>query len=120
MKGSSGDMVKHLKIPADICNRFLELFSSPTQYQGSSGYAFTKQLKDKRVIYILILYLLAHGKDMKLPSINKLCEDIKLELREAMNFVREAGCKCAKDKNGSLSVSLTVPLEFPPPKRGKK
>ena len=120
VKGTAAELAKFIKMPPDICNRFLELFAAPTQDQGSSGFAFTKQLKDKRVVHILILYLLAHGRDMKVASVNKLCDDIKLEIRDAITLGREAGCKCIKDKSGILSISLSVPLEFPAPKRGKK
>ena len=120
MKGTVEEIAKAMKIPHDICNRFLELFSVPTQHQGSSSYTVTKQLKDKCIVHILILYLIAHGREMKVASVNKLCDDIKLEIREAITIVREAGCKCAKDKSGYVSVSLTVPLEFPLPKRGRK
>jgi hypothetical protein len=120
MKGTAAELAKFMKIPPDVCNRFLQLFLAPTQIHGMSGYAVTKQLKDKCIVHILILYLIAHGRDMKVASINKLCEDIKVEIRDAITIVREAGFKSAKDNLGCVSVSLTVPLEFPPPKRSKK
>jgi len=58
---------------------------------------------------------------MKVGCINALCEDLKLDRKDAMNFFREAGFKCIKDsKTKMISVSLSVPLTFPPPRRGKK
>jgi hypothetical protein len=66
------------------------------------------------------MYLLAHGKEMKCGSIDQLCTDMKVETKDAILLFREAGCKCVKNKSGIVSVSLSVPLTFPPPKRGKK
>lgn len=120
LSGSSEELAKYLGLPFDVCNRFLDQFTTPMHDGSTAGYAITKQLKDRRIVHILILYLLAHGREMKVGSINKVCEDIKLELKDAANFVREAGCKCTKGITGLLSVSLSVPLAFPPPKRSKK
>ncbi len=120
MDGSQEDLAKYLGLPIAVSNRFLELFCAPSYDHGRAGYATTKQLKDKRVIYTLVMYLLAHGKEMKAGSIEQLCMDMKLETKDAVNFYREAGCKCVKGKTGHTSVSLSVPLVFPPPKRGKK
>lgn len=120
MDGSQEEMAKYLGLPKDISDRFLALFCAPTHDRGRAGFATSKQLKDRRVIYTLIMYLLAHGKDMKVGSIEKICEDMRLEIKDAINLYREAGCTCIKNKAGMVSVSLKVPLEFPPPKRGKK
>mmetsp|Transcript_4860 Transcript_4860/g.5390 ORF Transcript_4860/g.5390 Transcript_4860/m.5390 type:complete len:562 (-) Transcript_4860:47-1732(-) len=118
--GSEEELAKYLDLPRDVANRFLALFCVPTHDRGRAGFAISKQLKDRRVIYTLVMYLLAHGKEMKVGSIEALCKDMELETKDAMNLYREAGCKCAKNKAGMVSVSLSVPLAFPPPKRGKK
>ena len=121
MDGSQEELSKYLNLPREVSDQFLELFCVPTHDRGRAGFATSKQLKDKRVIFTLIMYLLAHGKEMKGGSIEKLCEDMRLETKDAMNLYREAGCTCIKNfKTGMVSVSLKVPLEFPPPKRGKK
>lgn len=120
MDGSQEEMAKYLGLPREVSDRFLSLFCAPTHDKGRSGFATTKQLKDRRVVYTLVMFLLAHGRDMKVGSIDKLCQDMRLEVKDAMNLYREAGCTCIKSKAGMVSVSLKVPLEFPPPKRGKK
>lgn len=120
MEGSAEEMVKYLGLPKGIADRFLELFCVASYDRGRAGYATTKQLKDRRVIYTLVMYLLAHGKEMKAGSIDKLCLDMSMETKDAINLYREAGCKCVKGKSGMVSVSLAVPLVFPNPKRGKK
>lgn len=113
-------MSKYLGLPKAVSDRFLELFCVASYDRGRAGYATTKHLKDRRVIYTLVMYLLAHGKEMKVGSIEKLCLDMSMETKEATALYREAGCKCVKGKTGMISVSLSVPLSFPPPKRGKK
>ena len=120
MDGTSEDMVKYLGLPKSVSDRFLELFCVASHDRGRAGYSTTKNLKDRRVVYTLVMYLLAHGKEMKVGSIEKLCLDMSMETKEAINLYREAGCKCVKGKTGTVSVSLAVPLVFPNPKRGKK
>eukprot|EP00979_Chaetoceros_neogracilis_P018534 scaffold10766_cov554-Chaetoceros_neogracile.AAC.2 len=120
MDGSAEEMVKYLGLPKAIADRFLELFCVASYDRGRAGYATTKQLKDRRVIYTLVMYLLAHGKEMKAGSVDKLCLDMSMETKDAINLYREAGCKCVRGKSGMVSVSLVVPLVFPNPKRGKK
>jgi hypothetical protein len=118
--GNQEDVAKAFGLPRSISDRFLELFSTPSFDRGNAGFAISKQHKDKRVLFTLVMYLLAHGKEMKCGSIDQLCKDMKLETKDAVLLFREAGCKCVKNKVGMVSVSLSVPLTFPPPKRGKK
>ena len=120
MGGSQEELAKYLGLPSEISNRFLALFCTPTYDRGRAGFATTKTLKDRRVVYTLIMYLLAHGKEMKIGSIQNLCEDLKLEVKDAISLYRQAGCVCSKNSKGMVSVSLSVPLQFPPPKNSKK
>lgn len=120
IQGTVDEIVKYLGLPRAVADRFLEVFCVASFDRGRAGFAVTKQLKDRRVVYALIMYLLAHGKEMKVGSIDELCQDMSIETKDAMNLYREAGCKCVKGKTGAVSVSLSVPLQFPPPKRGKK
>jgi hypothetical protein len=120
MDGTPEELTKYLGLPQAVAARFLELFCVSTFDRGRAGYATTKNLKDRRVVFTLVMYLLAHGKEMKVGSIDKLCLDMSIETKEAMSLYREAGCKCVKGKSGMVSVSLAVPLVFPNPKRGKK
>jgi len=112
--GTEEQIAKFVSIPEVICSRFLELFGSPTSEQGRDGFSITKQLKDKRTIHLLILYVLSHGKSMKVGSINSLCQDIKMEVTEAARLLVQAGFKCKKSSSsGTISTSLVVPLTFP-------
>lgn len=120
ISGSQEELAKYLGLPREVSNRFLALFCTPTNSRGKAGYAVSKTLKDRRVVYTLIMYLLAHGKEMKVGSIQSLCEDLRIEVKDAINLYRQAGCICAKNKAGMVSVKLTVPLEFPPPRNSKK
>jgi len=107
-------MAKYIGLPVDACTTFLALYTTPSHDRGKAGYAVTKQLKDKRVLHILVMYLLAHGRGMKVASIESLCDDLRIGVKEAGSLYRMAGCKMKKGKGGSTSVSLSVPLVFPP------
>lgn len=120
IEGNLEEVAAIFGLPKPISDRFVELFSTPSNDRGNAGYAISKQHKDKRVLFTLVMYLLAHGKDMKCGSIDQLCKDMRVELKDAILLYREAGCKCVKNKSGMTSVSLTVPLVFPPPNRSKK
>ncbi len=111
---------KFVGIPRIICEKFVELFAIQSFERDRPVYKITKQLKDKRIVYILILYILAHGKAMKVSTINTLCQDVKLETTDAARLLIQAGFKCSRDKAGDIASSLTVPLTFPKPKRMKK
>jgi hypothetical protein len=117
--GSVDEIVKFLGVPKALGDRFLELFCVASFDRGRAGFAITKQLKDRRVIYTLVMYLLAHGKEMKAGSIDQICMDMSIETKDAMTLYREAGCNCVRGKTGMVSVSLSVPLQFPAPKRKK-
>ena len=104
--GTHEEMAKYFSLPREISDRFLGFFCVPTHDKGRAGFATTKQLKDKRVVYTLVMYLMAHGREMKVGSIEQICEDMKLEVKEAMNLYREAGCTCVKNKAGMVRVSF--------------
>ena len=113
------DCIAELYIPHDIAARLMELFTS--EMDGpKNGYIASKQQKSKLTAYMLILYVLASGNEMKVSSINQLCRDMKLDEKEAMTVMREAGFTVKKSGGGDVGVSLSVPLTFPPPKRGKR
>ena len=79
------------------------------------GYIVSKQQRSKMSSYILVLYMIASGKSMKAPNINQLCKDIKLDAKDSNIVLREAGFVAKKNGTGSIDVSLSVPLKFPPP-----
>jgi hypothetical protein len=56
---------------------------------------------------------------MSMLSVNQLCRDMKVDVKEASLVLREAGFTVKK--NGARDVGATlVPLKFPPPKRVKR
>lgn len=87
---------------------------------GESGYACTPSHLDKLHTYILVLYVIGSGKDMKVASVNQLLKDIKLDEKRGVMIYREAGFTVKKSGSGDVGVTLTVPLTFPPPRRGKR
>jgi len=117
--GTPEELAKKFAISNDLAPRFLELFATPSNDRGKDGYSITRPLKDKRLIHILIVYLIAHGREMMVGSIDAFCEDLQCEVSTASMLLREAGCAVKKSKAGT-SVSLKTPLAFPPPRRGKR
>lgn len=64
--------------------------------------------------------MIAGGKEMKVPSINQLCRDMGMDPKDAMMVLREAGFATRKNGVGDVGATLSVPLTFPPPRRGKR
>ncbi len=133
MRGCSSvdDCINILHIPQEVGTRLFELFTSEMEggasstrgSSGAGGYIIPKPEKDKLNAYLLILYIIASGNEMKVSSLNHLCKDIKLDLKDASLVLREAGFvvkSAGRSGGGDYSASLTVPLKFPPPKRGKR
>jgi DNA-directed RNA polymerase I subunit RPA49 len=108
---------KAVGIPEVAVVQILKLFST----EGTSGgYGFTKQLEDKRMLWMMLLFILgAGGKKCKVADIGGLLSDLHVDVKVAGELLRQAGC-VAKKGAGGVSAELKVPLVFPGPKRGKK
>jgi hypothetical protein len=119
LRGDAKSIGRDLSLPTDVAARLLELFTTSLGAGGrDSKYARSKQSKDKCMVYMLLLYMMAHGRSMKIGSIKPIVDDCKMELVEASNLLREAGCTVVRQGAGNASAVLTVPLTFPAPKRG--
>ena len=82
--------------------------------EETGGYLFNKQLKDKLLVHMLILFLVAcGGKDVKCASFGVLLKDLKMESKQAGEFLRMAGVSVKKGVDGGVAAELKVPLEFP-------
>lgn len=116
---SLDDCVSSIFIPHEVGARLLELFTS-TMDGKEAGFIASKAQISKLTSYALILYVIASGKEMKAPSINQFCKDMRMDPKEASLHLREAGFVVKKNGVGDIGASLSVPLKFPPPKRGKR
>ena len=125
------DCIVNLRVPQEVGTRLFELFASEIEggavntrgSSGAGGHIIPKPEKDKLNAYVLILYIIASGNEMKVPSLNQLCKDIKLDVKDASLVLREAGFvvkSAGRSGGGNVGASLSVPLKFPPPKRGKR
>jgi len=117
--GTSDDFLTKSQVVHEIGVQLFDLFTTPKE-GNDGGFITTQQKKQKLYIYILILFVIASGTDMKAPSINQLCKDMKLDVKDASSYLREAGFIVKKNGVGDSSATLLVPLKFPPPKRGKR
>jgi hypothetical protein len=107
----------HFGIPVEVASRCLELFTtSVPSNDGKMAHAMSKQDRDKCVVHILLLYMMAHGTSMKIPDLKRIAEDLKLPVNDCAQILRLAGCQMAK-KGPTLSAVLKTPLQFPRPKR---
>jgi len=116
---SVDDCISNIYVPHEVGARLFELFTS-TMDGKEAGFIASKQQMSKMTSYILVLYVIASGKEMKVPSINQLCKDMKMDPKEASLVLREAGFVVKKNGVGDIGASLSVPLKFPGPKRGKR
>jgi hypothetical protein len=115
------ECVRQTRSPSEVGCRLIELFTVPIEGNEKSGYMITPRLLEKLQMHILILYVISSGgKEMAVSSVNQLLKDVKLDERRAMMCYREAGFTVKKNGKKEIGVSLSVPLTFPPPKRGKK
>ena len=120
LNGTVEELSNNMHIPTQVCTRFLDMFSAPTSRPGKEGFDLTQQLRDKCVIHILILFIIAHGPKMKVEDISNICEEIKVEIPKASNMLREAGFVIRKNASQMVTATLNVPLKFPPPKMRRR
>jgi len=124
IKGHHDEVLKRVgSSPYEVISMCMDTF---LVNDGNRGYSQTKQLRDKRVVYLLILYILVasggggESDDVRVGSINSFMNECEIPLRDAMMFLTQAGFKVKKGVDGTLSVSLNAPVEFPPPIRPKR
>lgn len=122
-----------MRLPYEVIPHLLSLFttqlqdtraSSTTNSDASEGlnatYTMDKPHKNKCLAYILLVYIMTHGKEMKVGSINSMAKALQLELNIASNLLRQSGCTVAKKAGGTYAVSLNAPLKFPVSKKLKR
>ena len=118
-RGSLSFIAGEIGLPKFVTERFLDLFM--TYVDGSdrkAKYTTSKLDKDRLQVHILLLYMMAHGRTMKVGTIQPVVEAMRIGQSTAATLLREAGCTVQK-QGGSYSVALKVPLTFPPPRRGR-
>jgi hypothetical protein len=116
LRGDVRSIARLLGINVEVCQRFLDLFSAAMGSGRDARYATSKPNKDKCRVHLLILFIMAQGgRTMKVGTIKPIVDILKMDLSEAANLLREAGFTVK-----GASAALTVPLTFPPPKRGGK
>mmetsp|Transcript_30623 Transcript_30623/g.46990 ORF Transcript_30623/g.46990 Transcript_30623/m.46990 type:complete len:460 (-) Transcript_30623:58-1437(-) len=122
VRGPDQEVAKFFRLSTEVCSAFLENFTtSMTNKGGIEGFKASKQNKDKCLVHVLLLYMMAHGRSMSVGNIRPVADDVKLELKDAGNLLRAAGCTVTTKKISSgtaMSSALNVPLKFPNAKRG--
>ena len=114
LKGDVKTIARTLDMTSEVCQRFLDLFSTATGSGRDARYATSKPNKDKCRVHMLVLFVMAQGgRTMKVGSIKPIVDILKMDMPEASNLLREAGFTVK-----GTSTALVVPLTFPPPKRG--
>jgi A49-like RNA polymerase I associated factor len=104
-------------MPSEVAARCFELFTVPVQSSGgnksSKGhFVMTKTTKDKMVVHILLMFMMAQGPSMKIPRVNPIADSLKIAPGQCQMLLRYAGCRVMKLGNDA-SASLKTPLEFP-------
>jgi len=120
IRGTTEEIAKFLKLPIEIVTRLLDLFTTTvTDDRGEESYAISKQTRDKCLVHMFIVYLMAHGLKMATNDVLPLGKDVKLEPQEAATILRAAGCTVTSKGVNTMRAELKIPLKFPPPKRGR-
>jgi A49-like RNA polymerase I associated factor len=116
LRGDVRSIARMLDMNVEVCQRFLDLFSTAMGSGRDARYAISKPNKDKCRVHLLILYIMAQsGRTMKVGTIKPIVDILKMDMTEAAHLLREAGFTVK-----GASAALTVPLTFPQPKRGSK
>jgi hypothetical protein len=109
----------HFGIPIEVVSRCLELFATelPPKFDSEGGkkapaYVMSKQNKDRMVVHILLLFMIASGSSMKIMDIRSIAETLKVPLNDCSTFLKYAGCTITREGN-NLSAMLKTPLTFP-------
>ena len=113
------DCINECHLPHETGVKIFDLFTTPIEGR-EDGFLLSKQLKTKMFVYCLILFITASSKDMTVSNIIPLCKDMRLDDKQAAMILREAGFQVKKNSKGEVGVKLVTPLEFPPPRRGKR
>jgi hypothetical protein len=109
--------------PVAVVYSFLDTFATQlTNDDGESGHVMSKANKDKCLVHMLLLWVMAEGgKTMKSMNIKSIADDLQTDVKDASHLLRLAGCTVkASQKTGQTKTSaiLLAPLKFPVPKSG--
>ena len=72
----------------------------------------SKANKDKCLVHVLILYMMAHGESIKIGDLKQSSKDLKVPINDCGQMLRLAGCTITK-KGAAMAAALKTPLEFP-------
>lgn len=117
VSGTDEEIARLYRLPNEVAKRFFQLFATEMPSGTAPSYAISKSQRAKCCLYTLILFVIAHGRSMKIGSIKPVVDDLKMEMNQATNFLRGAGFTIKK-AGGKVSVSLSIPLTFPAASRG--
>lgn len=105
----------HFGIPIEIVTRCLDSFATalPPRSGGKAlQYVMSKQNKEKMVVHILLLYMIAGGPTMKISDLTGVADSLKIPTNDCSNFLKHAGCTITR-KGNVLGATLKTPLKFP-------
>lgn len=109
-----------LNIPPIVLQQLLAVFSDANHQNGRLVFTQSKTLKDKLLIYILMMALVIRNYTLDLQE---LAQDLKRSPATLGPYCRELGCRMDRVKTGPTKcfrAVLAVPLRFPAPKSGGK
>jgi hypothetical protein len=126
MEGVDEGKATYYGMPSEVAGRCFELFTIPVptngQVKSSKGlFVMTKVSKEKMIVHILLMFMLAQGPSMKIQRINPIASSLNIPAGHCASLLKYAGCKVVKVGNDT-SASLST-LEFPtmgrrgPPRR---
>jgi len=108
-------------IPSEIAYRCIQLFATPLPGGSKSEGTFvmSKQNKEKNIVHILLLCMIARGSSMSIPTINPIAECLQVPVKDCCQLLKYAGCTISKSGD-VYAAKLKTPLEFPTMSRGPR
>jgi hypothetical protein len=117
------EVARKCGFPQSVAVSFLALFCDRVDGEALDGsnqaFAFSKASTNKIMLWILVLYVVAHRK-CRAADIGDLLRSLDYDVKKGRALLREAGMKVSSGKGGKVGAALVLPLVFPKPKRSAK
>jgi hypothetical protein len=78
------------------------------------GHVVSKGQADSCKFYLFIMNMMAESPMAASANIKPLADDMQLDMKDAIQLIREVGAKVERKSPEQIAASLRVPLTFPP------
>ncbi|ETW09610.1 hypothetical protein H310_00147 [Aphanomyces invadans] len=126
LQASAASLSETMNVPHLVVKQILGTFAEATvNSYGKTSYAQSKVLKDKLLLYLLVVALTIGGFSL---DVSAIAADLKRAPSNIIGYTKQVGCRVDKVKTDSSGLGgkksesfraiLTLPLQFPSLKKG--